>query len=116
MAAANTNPCRIQQRRQVVGMDALHGEGRQGAAIGLLLGRRPEHLDAIDGPKPIKQQTGELLLVGMDAVEAQALEVIEGCAHANGLTNGGGPSLKLMGQLGPTAVVEVDVLDHFAAT
>ena len=73
VAAANTDARRVQQGRDVVGMDTLHVEGRQRRPIRLLLGCWPEHGQAVNGLQPCKEMGGELLLPGVDAIKAQGL-------------------------------------------
>ncbi len=51
----------------------------------------------------------------MDAIQADGLQVVERGAHAHRFSDGGRAGFELVGQASPSAVVEVDVLDHFAA-
>ena len=115
VAAADAHSRRIQQGGDVVGVQALHAERRQRGPVGLLLRGGPQDPHAVDGLQPLEQAPGELLLPGMDALHAQVLQVIEGGAHADRLTDGRRAGFELVGQVGPGAVVQVDVVDHLAA-
>ena len=96
-------------------MHALHMEGCQSSAIGLLIGRWTKDAQPIDALQPLKQMPGEVLLPGVDAIQANRLEVVEGSAHADRLADGRSAGLKFVRKPCPGAVVQVHVLDHFAA-
>ena len=73
VATADADAGRIQQRRDVVGMQTLHREGRQGAAVRLLLRRGAEDAQPLDRLQAIKQLANQPLLPGLNARQANPI-------------------------------------------
>jgi hypothetical protein len=57
---------------------------------------------------------GELLLPGVNSLNAEGLQVVDGGAHANGFPDRRCPGFEFVGEVGPGAVVEEHLVNHFA--
>ena len=76
---------------------------------------RPEDVDAVDGPEPLVEASRQRVLVGLDAVPAEALELVQRGAERHGADHVGRPRLLALGRFGPDHFVEVDEVDRPAA-
>ena len=65
-------------------MDPLDGEGRQSSPIGLTSGRRTEEAHSIDPGQTLPEPACEGLLPGMNAVETDAAQIVEGICIRSG--------------------------------
>ena len=115
VTTANADAGGIHQRGDVVGVDTIHHKGGQGTALRLALWCGSQHAHAIDCLQAIEQMGGELPLPGLNLLQANGLEIAQGRAHSDGFADGGRSRLELVGEHRPGAVVQEDVLDHFAA-
>ena len=115
MAAPDADTGGIHERSDVVGVHALDQEGGQGTTLGLLLGGGAQNAHSVDGLKPLEQMAGELRFPGLNRLEADGLQIADRRTHADRFTDGGGAGLELVRQIRPGAVIEEDVLNHFAA-
>ena len=116
MAAANANATGIEQGGQVIGMQTINNKSSQSAAIGLLLGARPEQTHPINAAQALPKPGREALLPLVDRPKTQRLDVVDGGSHADGFTNRWGARFEFVGQRSPGAALKEHLINHFATT
>ena len=113
MTTADADSGQIEHGGDVIGMNSIHQERGKSRPTRLLLRRGSENSQTVNHLKPMEQMHGEFSFPGGDVLKPDLLEIGECSAHPNGLADGGRSGLEFVGKVGPGAVIQINVLNHF---
>ena len=114
MSAANADPSKIEHGGDVIRMNTIHQKGGESTTTRLLLRRWAKNAQTVNRLQTIEQMQRELRFPSGDVLKTDLLEIVERSAHPHGLTNGGRAGLELVRKIGPGAVIQIHVLNHFS--
>src|SRR5438067_1096744 len=112
MSRADRDSLHVEDLRDVVGMDAVDVERDDAGAA--LRGRAVQG-DARHLAQPSERVCGQLVLVRLDRVEADARQIVDRGAESDRLRHRRGARLELVRQLAPRRLLDPDRVDHVAA-
>src|SRR5215470_1261004 len=113
MPGAHRDASLVQDRRTIVGVNAVHREGHDSAFdLGI---PRPVDRDAGDADEPVQTACREVALVRRHPLHAELGEVLHGRPETHGARDGWRARLEAPRQVVPLGVIDPDLLDHLAA-
>ena len=111
MSGPNGDAVMVDDRRNVMRMRTIHGEGHDTR----LAGSGADQVQPLDSRQALMRVAQNLLLMRADRLHADRLHIVDGGAERDRLGDGGRSRLEANGRLGIGRFFDGDPVDHVAA-